>query len=84
MSNLSKDEIEEIVKSTVQQTLFNLGLDGTDQDNVKELRADMAHLRKWRVSVEQVQSTSFMLALGIVVTGIMGALWLGFKAMLGQ
>lgn len=81
---LTRDEVEEIVKSTVAQTLFNLGLDSSAPDSIVELRKDMAHLRKWRQSVDQVQSTTFMVALGIVITGIMGALWLGFKMMLGQ
>ena len=79
---MTKDEVEEIVRSTVAQTLFNLGLDSSAPDSIVELRKDMAHLRKWRNSVEQVQSTTFMVALGIVFTGMMGALWLGLKSML--
>lgn len=84
MTNLSKDEIEAVVRDTVRETLFSLGLDAADNKAVEEVRKDMAHLRKWRKSVDQVQSTTFMVALGIVVTGVMGAIWLGIKAMLGQ
>jgi hypothetical protein len=49
-----------------------------------EIRADFQHLRRWRKSVEQAQSYTFKAAITIIVTGLVGAVWLGLKVMLGK
>src|SRR5437879_10959289 len=49
-----------------------------------ELRADFQHLRRWRKSVEQAQSYTFKAVIMIIVTGFVGAVWLGVKVMLGK
>lgn len=46
-----------------------------------ELRADFQHLRP-RKSVEQAQSYTFKAVITIIVTGFVGAVWLGIKVML--
>ena len=49
-----------------------------------ELRADFQHLRRWRKSVEQAQSYTFKAVITVIVAGLVGAAWLGIKAMLGR
>jgi hypothetical protein len=49
-----------------------------------ELLADFQHLRRWRKSVEQAQSYTFKAVITIIVTGLVGAVWLGVKVMLGK
>jgi phage terminase large subunit len=49
-----------------------------------EMRADFQHLRRWRKSVEQAQSYTFKAVITIIVTGFVGAVWLGVKVMLGK
>lgn len=49
-----------------------------------ELRADFQHLRRWRQSVEQAQSYTFKAVITIIVSGLVGAVWLGVKVMLGK
>jgi PBSX family phage terminase large subunit len=49
-----------------------------------ELRADFQHLRRWRKSVEQAQSYTFKAVITVIVTGLVGAVWLGVKVMLGK
>ena len=49
-----------------------------------ELRADFQHLRRWRKSVEQAQSYTFKAVITIIVSGFVGAVWLGVKVMLGK
>lgn len=49
-----------------------------------ELRADFQHLRRWRRSVEQAQSYTFKAMITVIVTGFVGAVWLGIKVMLGK
>jgi hypothetical protein len=51
---------------------------------VTEMRADFQHLRRWRRSVEQAQSFTFKAAITIIVTGFVGAVWLGVKVILGK
>lgn len=51
---------------------------------VTELRADFQHLRRWRKSVEQAQSYTFKAMITVIVTGFVGAVWLGVKVMLGK
>ena len=49
-----------------------------------ELRADFQHLRRWRKSVEQAQSYTFKAVITVIVSGVVGAVWLGIKVMLGK
>jgi hypothetical protein len=76
-----RDEIDAVVLKTVATTLTSFGIDEEDR---KELRADFQHLRRWRRSVEQAQSFTFKAAITVIVTGLLGALWLGIKASLGK
>jgi ABC-type transporter Mla maintaining outer membrane lipid asymmetry permease subunit MlaE len=52
--------------------------------SLTELGADFQHLRRWRKSVEQAQSYTFKAVITIIVTGFVGAVWLGLKVMLGK
>ncbi len=49
-----------------------------------EMRADFQHLRRWRKSVEQAQSYTFKAVITVIVAGLLGAVWLGIKVMLGK
>jgi hypothetical protein len=49
-----------------------------------ELRADFQHLRRWRRRVEQAQSYTFNAVITVIVTGLVGTVWLGIKATLGK
>jgi ABC-type transporter Mla maintaining outer membrane lipid asymmetry permease subunit MlaE len=48
------------------------------------LRWHFQHLRRWRKSVEQAQSYTFKAVITIIVSGFVGAVWLGIKVMLGK
>ena len=75
------DDIDAVVLKAVATTLTSFGVDEEDR---KELRADFQHLRRWRRSVEQAQSYTFKAVITAIVTGIVGAMWLGIKATLGK
>jgi len=72
---------DEIVLKTISAILTSFGMDDEDR---KEIRADFIHLRRWRKSVERVETVGWTAAITCIVTGILGALWLGFKALLGK
>jgi hypothetical protein len=75
------DDIDAVILRTVATILTSFGIEEEDR---KEIRADFVHLRKWRKSVEQAQTYTFKAILTVIATGILGALWMGLKAMLGK
>jgi single-stranded DNA-binding protein len=70
-----------VVLKTIATILTSFGIEEEDR---REMRADFQHLRRWRKSVEQVQSYTFKAVITIIVTGFVGAVWLGAKAVLGR
>jgi len=78
---VNRDEVDAIVLRAVATTLTSFGIEEEDR---RELRADLQHLRRWRKSVEQVQSYTFKAVVTVVVTGFLGAVWLGMKVILGK
>jgi hypothetical protein len=78
---LHRDDIDAEVLKTVATILTSFGIENEDR---QELRADFQHLRRWRKSVEQAQSFTFKAVITIIVTGLVGAVWLGVKVMLGK
>jgi hypothetical protein len=70
-----------VILRTVATILTSFGI---EEDDRRELRADFQHLRRWRKSVEQAQSYTFKAVITIIVTGFVGAVWLGIKVMLGR
>jgi hypothetical protein len=73
---MTEHELKKIVAEAVAETLLQLGIDASDP---VEMQKDMAHLRSWRESVATVKQQSLVTAVGIVVAGILGLLWLAFK-----
>jgi hypothetical protein len=78
---LRSDDIDAVVLRTISTILTSFGIEEQDRN---ELRADFQHLRRWRRSVEQAQSYTFKVVISVIVTGVVGALWLGAKVMLGK
>lgn len=75
------NNIDSAVQRAVAAILTSFGMEEEDR---KELRADLQHLRRWRRSVEQAQSYTFKAVITVIVTGLVGAAWLGVKVMLGK
>jgi len=78
---LHRDDIDAVVLKSVATVLSSFGIEEEDR---KELRSDFQHLRRWRRSVEQAQSYTFKAVITVIVTGFLGAVWLGIKATLGK
>jgi hypothetical protein len=79
--NLNALEVREIVRTAVQETLVTMGMDA---GHPLKLQQDMAFLRDLRSANESLRRRGMLVALGIVVTGLTGALWLGIKAALSS
>jgi hypothetical protein len=80
-TRLHINETDEVILKTIATILTSFGIEEEDR---RELRADFQHLRRWRKSVEQAQSYTFKAVITVIVTGLVGAAWLGVKVMLGK
>ncbi|AHY53165.1 hypothetical protein [Bradyrhizobium japonicum] len=78
---LQQESIDAFVLKAVASALASFGIENDDR---KELRTDLQHLRRWRKSVEQAQSYTFKAVITVIVTGLMGAVWLGVRVVLGK
>jgi hypothetical protein len=78
---LQREEIDAVVLRAIATILTSFGIEEEDR---RELRADFQHLRRWRRSVEQAQSYTFKAVITVIVAGVVGAVWLGIKVMLGK
>ena len=75
------DDIEAVVQKAITTTLTSFGIEEEDR---RELRADFQRLRRWRKGAEETQSYTFKALITLIVTGFVGAVWLGIKATLGK
>ncbi len=78
---IQQENIDSIVMKSVASVLASFGIEDDDR---REVRADFQHLRRWRKSVEQAQSYTFKAVITVIVSGIVGAVWLGVKVTLGK
>ena len=97
---MQEDEVKRIVAEVLaeQHRLHNENVDnetlrtisviltsfGIEEEDRAEIRADFVHLRRWRKSVEQAQSYGLRAIVTVIVGGIIGAFWMGFKAAVGK
>ncbi len=73
---MNEEEIRAVVRATVDEMLTSMGMDHEDP---LEMQRDFQHLRDWREASEAVKKKGMMTLVGILVVGILGALWIGFK-----
>lgn len=90
---LSEKQVEDMICRTVKQTLLSLGIDhknpiDTQQDfaTLRELRLlfedpemqkDLMHVRKWRMSMDNVKSRGLVYIIGLAGLGFVAAVWAG-------
>ncbi len=98
MEKVAEEAAHKTANKVVREFLVTLGIDASDPIAIqkdmaalremreliadKDFQSDMAHVRKWRESMEAAKSRSFLAIIGIITTGAMGALWLGAKELL--
>lgn len=66
----------EAARQAVKETLISLGVDA---DDPLEYQRDMQHLRSWRQASETVKRQSIITAVGIIIAGTIGAVWVFVK-----
>ncbi len=71
-----KEQIREIIRDAVRETLISLGVDIEDPI---ALQKDFAHLRTWRESTDSFKTHSVKAALFTLVSGAIGLIILWFR-----
>jgi len=54
------------------------------QEERSELEADLRYLRRWRKTLEHVKSVTFKAATTVIVTSLLGAVWMAVRAASGK
>jgi len=72
-------DVERIVRTSVHETLVTLGMDAR---NPIQLQQDMAFLREMRQAHQRIRSKGMLVLVGIVISSLAAATWLGIKASL--
>lgn len=75
---MTHQELEEIIETAITRALDRVGV---DVENPRESRRDFEFVRDWRRSTESVKGKALLVAIGIVVSGMIGAMWLGIKSL---
>lgn len=73
---LTRQELRDVMSEAIVEAFKNIGIDTHDSIQTQK---DMAHLRKWRVAVDQASSTSFKVVVTTLVAGLLGLIWLGLQ-----
>lgn len=81
---LSRQDIEEIVAAAVKQTFSAIGLHVVTDEQIDALRADFLYARAWRLAVQQGGSMGYKAVIVVLVSGALGALWLGIRSIMGH
>ena len=76
---MNREEVREVVKDTVRETLTALGLDA--QDPI-EVQRDLSWVRQTRLASAAMRAKAGAAVLGLLLTAAATAGWLGLKALL--
>lgn len=78
---LTVDQIKELVKDTVAETLTAMGVEVKDP---MAMQRDLKAIRDWRLAVEAIKRKATLTAVGILVTGILAVFILGIRSWLAS
>lgn len=73
---ITSDELRDLMKETVKETLRELGVDASD---ALEMQRDMSFLRDLRKARDTTMARGVVVSVGILTAAILGALALGVK-----
>ena len=79
---MTEDEIRDIARTAareaVHELMISLGADVSNPAAKIEMQKDFQSLREWRQSMLAVRRHSLLTAVGIVVVGVLGILYMHF------
>lgn len=81
LQNLTPDEARALIREAVRETFLMLGV---KVDDPIEVQKDFQYLREWRTTTDSIKSKGLMTLMGILVSGLVAAAWVGFKDFVGK
>jgi hypothetical protein len=79
LHNLTPDEARALIREAVRESFLLLGMQINDPIEVQK---DFQHLREWRTTTESIKTKGLLALVGVLVTGLAGAAWMGIREML--
>lgn len=79
--SLRRDEIRGLVHDGVVEALKTMGVDA---QNPIDVQKDMQFVRELRLTSEKVKHRTIFTLLGILLTGIAAATWIGLKDLIAR
>lgn len=79
---MSSAEFKELVNVHCNERLSAMGVDWKSPEGVREFIEDQMYLRSLRTASERIRKVGLTTVVGIIVTSVLGALWLGFQMLL--
>ncbi len=81
LQNLTPDEARALIREAVREAFLMLGV---KVDDPIEVQKDFQHLREWRAATDSIKSKGLMTLMGILVSGLVAAAWVGIKDFAGK
>lgn len=81
LQNLTPEEARALIREAVRETFLMLGV---KVDDPTEVQKDFQHLREWRSTTESIKSKGMLTLVGIAVSGLAAAVWLGLKELFSK
>jgi hypothetical protein len=81
LQNLTPDEARALIREAVRETFLMLGV---KVDDPIEVQKDFQHLREWRSTTDSIKSKGMIALVGVVVSGLAAAVWMGLREMLSK
>lgn len=81
LQNLTPDEARALIREAVRETFLMLGV---KVDDPIEVQKDFQHLREWRSTTDSIKSKGMLTLVGIAVSGLAAALWMGMRELFSK
>lgn len=79
--NMCDEDLRDLIRDTVRETLTTLGIEATDPF---EAQRDFQFLRDTRKAATSAKTKAVLGLVGLAVTGLCAAAWVGIKSMFGH
>jgi hypothetical protein len=80
---MTRDEMnaiaEQAAEEALKKMLLALGINAYTPEAMQAFQKDMAFTRALRESSDAVKRKAMLTAVGVLITGVLGYLWLAFK-----
>jgi hypothetical protein len=77
---MTDDEIRDmartVAREVVHEMMLTMGVDASKPEGLIEMQKDFQSLREWRNSMEAIRRHGLLTAIGVIVVGVLGLIWM--------